>query len=46
MGIKDLRVLILSAGKIDDELAKIFGKIPSGLIPCSSQSCFQNSIPI
>ena len=28
---KEIRVLILSAGKIDSELEKIFGKIPSGL---------------
>ena len=37
MEIKDLRVLILSAGQIDDELAKIFGKIPSGLIPINGK---------
>ena len=29
---ENVRVLILSAGKIDNELEKIFGKIPSGLI--------------
>jgi len=34
---KDLRVLILSAGKIDKELEKIFGKIPSGLIPLNGK---------
>ena len=33
----DLRVLILSAGKIDNELAKIFGEIPSGLIPLNGK---------
>ena len=33
----ELRVLILSAGRIDDELAKIFGKIPSGLIPLNGK---------
>ncbi len=33
----DLRVLILSAGRIDEELAKIFGKIPSGLIPLNGK---------
>ena len=27
---ENVRVLILSAGKIDNELEKIFGKIPSG----------------
>ena len=37
MVIKDLRVLILSAGKINNELAKIFGKIPSGLIPINGK---------
>ena len=33
----ELRVLILSAGKIDNELTKIFGKIPSGLIPLNGK---------
>ncbi|MDC0856867.1 sugar phosphate nucleotidyltransferase [Candidatus Nitrosopelagicus sp.] len=33
----ELRVLILSAGKIDNELAKIFGDIPSGLIPLNGK---------
>lgn len=33
----ELRVLILSAGRIDDELSKIFGKIPSGLIPLNGK---------
>ncbi len=37
MAIKDLRVLILSAGKINNELAKIFGEIPSGLIPINGK---------
>ena len=37
MDIKDLRVLILSAGKIDKELTKIFGEIPSGLIPINGK---------
>ncbi len=37
MELKNLRVLILSAGKIDDELEKIFGKIPSGLIPLNGK---------
>tara|TARA_B100000029_G_scaffold167328_1_gene163508 strand:- start:3388 stop:5025 length:1638 start_codon:yes stop_codon:yes gene_type:complete len=37
MEIKDLRVLILSAGKIDRELTKIFGEIPSGLIPINGK---------
>ena len=34
---EELRVLILSAGKIDNELAKIFGEIPSGLIPLNGK---------
>jgi len=33
----DIRVLILSAGKIDSELEKIFGNIPSGLIPLNGK---------
>ena len=33
----ELRVLILSAGKIDNELEKIFGDIPSGLIPLNGK---------
>ena len=37
MVIEDLRVLILSAGKINNELAKIFGEIPSGLIPINGK---------
>ena len=37
MDLKDLRVLILSAGKIDTKLEKIFGKIPSGLIPLNGK---------
>jgi len=34
---KEIRVLVLSAGKIDSELEKIFGKIPSGLIPLNGK---------
>ena len=34
---ENVRVLILSAGKIDNELEKIFGKIPSGLIPINGK---------
>ena len=34
---KDLRALILSAGQINNELTKIFGKIPSGLIPINGK---------
>jgi len=37
LDLKDLRVLILSAGKIDTKLEKIFGKIPSGLIPLNGK---------
>jgi len=37
MNKEDLRVLILSAGKIDKELVKIFGEIPSGLIPLNGK---------
>jgi len=37
LNINQLRVLILSAGRIDDELTKIFGKIPSGLIPLNGK---------
>ncbi len=37
MDSNELRVLILSAGRIDDELTKIFGKIPSGLIPLNGK---------
>ena len=37
MDFEGLRALILSAGKIDDELEKIFGKIPSGLIPINGK---------
>jgi len=37
METKDIRVLILSAGKIDRELVKIFGEIPSGLIPINGK---------
>tara|TARA_B100000029_G_scaffold430828_1_gene442038 strand:+ start:1611 stop:3251 length:1641 start_codon:yes stop_codon:yes gene_type:complete len=34
---KEIRVLVLSAGKIASELEKIFGKIPSGLIPLNGK---------
>ena len=34
---KDVRALILSAGQINNELTKIFGKIPSGLIPINGK---------
>ena len=37
MNSKEFRVLILTAGKIDSELEKIFGKIPSGLIPLNGK---------
>ena len=37
MDSKEIRVLVLSAGKIDSELEKIFGKIPSGLIPLNGK---------
>ena len=37
METKELRVLILSAGQINEELSKIFGKIPSGLIPINGK---------
>jgi dTDP-glucose pyrophosphorylase len=37
METKELRVLILSAGQINKELSKIFGKIPSGLIPINGK---------
>ena len=37
MELRDVRVLILSAGKIDNELSKIFGEIPSGLIPINGK---------
>ena len=37
MDAKEIRVLVLSAGKIDSELEKIFGKIPSGLIPLNGK---------
>ena len=34
---ENIRVLILSAGKIEKELEKIFGNIPSGLIPLNGK---------
>jgi len=37
METNELRVLILSAGHVNEELSKIFGKIPSGLIPINSK---------
>ena len=37
MGSKGVRVLILSAGKIEKKLEKIFGNIPSGLIPLNGK---------
>ena len=37
LDIKNIRVLILSAGKIEKELVKIFGNIPSGLIPLNGK---------
>ena len=37
METNELRVLILSAGHINEELSKIFGRIPSGLIPINGK---------
>ena len=37
LDIENVRVLILSAGKIEKELEKIFGNIPSGLIPLNGK---------
>jgi len=37
MDYEGVRVLILSAGKIERELEKIFGSIPSGLIPLNGK---------
>ena len=37
MNTKNVKVLILSAGKIEKELEKIFGSIPSGLIPLNGK---------
>jgi len=37
LNIENTRVLILSAGKIEKELEKIFGSIPSGLIPLNGK---------
>ncbi|NWJ20967.1 hypothetical protein HX849_00405 [Marine Group I thaumarchaeote] len=37
MDTQNVRVLILSAGKIENELEKIFGNIPSGLIPLNGK---------
>ena len=37
INVNDFRVLILTAGQINEELAKIFGNIPSGLIPINGK---------
>ena len=37
MNSNNLKVVILSAGKIDSKLEKIFGRIPSGLIPLNGK---------
>ena len=37
LNTENIRVLILSAGKIEKELEKIFGSIPSGLIPLNGK---------
>ena len=37
MNTENIKVLILSAGKIEKELEKIFGSIPSGLIPLNGK---------
>jgi len=37
LNIENVKVLILSAGKIEKELEKIFGSIPSGLIPLNGK---------
>ena len=37
LNIENIKVLILSAGKIEGELEKIFGSIPSGLIPLNGK---------
>ena len=37
LNTKNVKVLILSAGKIERELEKIFGSIPSGLIPLNGK---------
>ena len=37
MNAENIKVLILSAGKIEKELEKIFGSIPSGLIPLNGK---------
>ncbi|SVE36247.1 uncharacterized protein METZ01_LOCUS489101, partial [marine metagenome] len=37
MNTENVKVLILSAGKIERELEKIFGSIPSGLIPLNGK---------
>ena len=37
MNTENVKVIILSAGKIEKELEKIFGNIPSGLIPLNGK---------
>ena len=37
LNTENVRVLVLSAGKIEKELEKIFGNIPSGLIPLNGK---------
>jgi dTDP-glucose pyrophosphorylase len=37
LNVENVKVLILSAGKIEGELEKIFGSIPSGLIPLNGK---------
>ena len=37
LNTENVRVFILSAGKIEKELEKIFGDIPSGLIPLNGK---------
>ena len=37
METKELKVIILTAGQINEELSKIFGRIPSGLIPINGK---------
>ena len=37
LNAENVRILILSAGKIEKELEKIFGNIPSGLIPLNGK---------
>ena len=37
LNTENVRVLVLSAGKIEKDLEKIFGNIPSGLIPLNGK---------